>query len=213
MSKRILYLGLDPTHYQTNGEITHWPIIQIIPRSFNDPLINETLSNFKSYTHIIITSKTTVAILKDYLPRFGIDLRLWATKLTLAVGRVTAQHLEDCGIIPAKVATEETAEGMIHELQQLSLEHAHVFWPHSSQARPMIKNFLATHHIRHTTCILYDPSPHRPTKLPFLETFDEIVFTSPSTVQAFLHIFGSFPSHIKLTAIGPITAQALRVCL
>jgi|GEM_PF-3310195 len=24
--KRILYLGLDPTHYPSIGEITHWPI-------------------------------------------------------------------------------------------------------------------------------------------------------------------------------------------
>jgi uroporphyrinogen-III synthase len=39
--------------------------------------------------------------------------------------------------------------------------------------------------------------------------FDEIVFTSPSTVAAFKEIFGALPRGKKLVAIGPITEEAL----
>jgi uroporphyrinogen-III synthase len=206
---RILYLGLDPTHYQTNGEVIHWPIIQIVPRPLSDPSILEALSNFAHYSHIIVTSKSTVAILQDYLPLLGIDLRTWAAKVTLAVGRVTEKHLRECGLNFIRVAQQETAEGIVHELKQLQLEQASVFWPHSSQARMMIKEFLVTAGIRHSTCILYDPKPQIPHAIPAIETFDEIVFTSPSTVEAFLHIFGKIPVQIRLVAIGPITAQFL----
>lgn len=209
MSKRILYLGLDPTHYQANGEVTHWPIIQIVPRPLWEPPIYEALSNFQQYSHIIVTSKSTVTILKDYLSNLAIDLETWAAKATLAVGQVTAKHLEACGINPLRVAQEETAEGIIHELKQLPLEQSHVFWPHSSQARPIIKEFLVAHHICHTTCILYDPKPLLLEQLPSLENFDEIVFTSPSTVEAFQHFFKKVPNNVQLVAIGPITARSL----
>lgn len=210
MSKRILYLGLDPSHYAGRGEVIHWPIIQIVPRPLSDPTICTALKNFDHYSHIIVTSKSTVAILRDYLPRLDVDMQKWTQKMTLAVGKVTAEHLKACGIIAYRVAQEETAEGIIQELQQLPLQHAHVFWPHSSQARPAIKEFLMTQDISHTTCILYDPKPQIPGTLPDLEVFDEIIFTSPSTAEAFLNIFGAVPSHIQVTTIGPITASFLK---
>ncbi len=213
MSKRILYLGLDPTYYQANGEIIHWPIIQIIPRPLSESDIHQALSNFKNYSHVIVTSKSTVLILLDYLSQLKIDLQTWVQKTTLAVGQVTAKHLKACGITPTRVAQEETAEGLIEELKQLPLEQAYVFWPHSAQARPVIKEFLVTQNIQHTTCILYDPQPYIPGTLPNLEHMDAVVFTSPSTVKAFLQVFGAFPSHLQLVAIGPVTGRFLKESL
>lgn len=209
MSKRILYLGLDPTHYQTSGELIHWPIIQIVPRPLSEPSVFDALNHFEHYSHLIVTSKSTVTILKDYLSQLGIEQQKWAAKATIAVGQITANHLKSYGIIPIRIAREETAEGIIEELKQLSLDQAHVFWPHSSQARQVIKEFLVANSIRHTTCVLYDPKPQLPGTLPSLETFDEIVFTSPSTIQAFLTFFSQFPTHAKLVTIGPITAHFL----
>jgi uroporphyrinogen-III synthase len=215
MTRRILYLGLDPKHYQlkVKSKVTHCPIIQIVPFSLFEPSIYETLSNFEQYSHFIVTSKTTVGILKQYLSLLGIGLQSWARKATLAVGQVTAEHLKECGITPIRVAHEETAEGLIDELKQLPLEQSHVFWPHSSQARCVIKEFLVDQEIRHTTCILYETKPCVPCNLPKLENFDEIVFTSPSTIDAFLQIFSAFPSHARLVAIGPITAAFLKKLL
>lgn len=214
MPKSILYLGLDPTHYinqnGNQGEIFHWPIIQIVPRPLSDPSLRQALENFDCYSHVIATSKSTVAILHDYLPQLNIKMEVWRKKMTLAVGKVTAKHLQAIGITPAKVAQEETAEGIIAELEQWPLENAHLFWPHSAQARPIIKDFLETKNISHTTCILYESQPHISGPLPQLEQFNAIVFTSPSTVEAFLHIFGSFPLHAQLIPIGPITAHCLQ---
>lgn len=207
--KRILYLGLDPTFYRKEVEVVHWPLIEIVPRPLSDPSIVETLDRFEHYSHLIITSKSSVSILRDYLPRLGIELQTWARKATIAVGRITAHHLKDCGIEPMRVAQEETAEGIIHELEQISLEQAHVFWPHSSQARPIIQEFLIAQGIHHTTCILYDPQICMPDRVPDLDAFEEIVFTSPSTVKAFLAIFEQFPPHLRLVPIGPVTARFL----
>lgn len=216
MPKRILYLGLDPTHYPENGVITHWPIIKIVPRDICDPMIQKILCLFDHYTHVLITSKSTVEILSNYLLQLGISLNTWRKKITLAVGEVTADHLNAIGITPAAIASEETAEGLIAGFKKMTMDDAgrflkgmHVFWPHSSQSRPILRVFLAENCIRHTTCDLYDPRINIPGNLPDLESFEEIVFTSPSTVDAFLEIFGAFPMHAKLIPIGPVTGDYL----
>lgn len=204
-SKRILYLGLDPSHTETNGEFVHLPIIQIVPRALTDAEVQHALQQFANYTHVIVTSKTTVSILNGYLP----SANAWNEKIILAVGRVTAKHLEACGITPTIIASEETAEGLIHEMEQLDLTKAYLFWPHSAKARPVIKDYLEANHIAHTSCILYEPKTQIPKELPELANFDEIIFTSPSTVDAFFEIFGYFPTHCALTPIGPITKHHL----
>lgn len=207
MSHKILYLGLDPSHYVAQGDVTHFPMIQIVPRPLSS--VSPTLCNFKDFSHLIMTSKSSVDILINFLKELKIDLSLWKQKETLAVGKVTAERLLLNGITPMIIAQEETAEGVIHELRQLPLSKANILWPHSSKARPIIKDFLNEEKLKHTTCILYDPIPQKSEKLPCLEMFDEIVFTSPSIVEAFFLIFGTFPLHVRLTAIGPITSFAL----
>ena len=188
MSKRVLYLGLNPSHYSSDGEMIHWPIIQIIPQPLSDLTLYETLKNFDRYTHLILTSKTTVSILHDYLPQLGIN---WQQ-----------QHHQ--------IALEETAEGLIQLIQKLPLEDSpHFFWPHSLKARTVIKDFFNKEKIRFTECVLYDTQPQAAKEIPKLDDFDEIVFTSPSTVEAFIYFYGKLPTHLKLTPIGPITAACL----
>ena len=206
--KRILYLGLDPSNYRTDGSVTHWPIIQIVPRPLTDPLLVDALFQFPHYTHVVVTSKSTVSILHRHLVSLGME-RLWKDKITLALGKVTASHLETIDIHPFKIAEEETGEGVVRMLESLSCETSFLFLPQSSQARPLIRQFLVERKIRHLACPLYDPIPHTTYPLPRLEEFTEIVFTSPSTVDAFWKVFGPPPPFLVLKTIGPVTARHL----
>lgn len=207
--KKVLYLGLDPQHYKAEGEIIHLPLIQIVPRKVGEEDIQSALSQFDLFTHLILTSKTSIKILVDYLPMFGYDINTWKKKKTIVVGKATGIHLQKEGITPFLVAKEETAEGIINELQLLSLCDSFFFWPHSAQARPVLSSFFQTQQIPLVECHLYETVMRIPEKLPFLSAIDEIVFTSPSTVQAFLKIFGGLPKDKILTPIGPVTAEAL----
>ncbi len=207
--KQVLYTGLDPSHYQGTGQITHCPLIQIIPRPLTTPSLQSALSDFLSYTHLIITSKTTVSLLQTHLQYMGFSQADWQAKTTIAVGKVTAFHLQARGIQPAIIAKDETAEGMVAELREIDLTKAFIFWPHSAQARSVLSLFFHEQKIRFLACPLYDTQTLRPSTLPHLDQFDEIVFTSPSTIHAFLEIFGSLPITKLLTPIGPITKKCL----
>lgn len=216
MRRQILYLGLNPDSYkkerEKEGEITHCPLIQIIPEDPGDPSLRQALSQFSLYTHVLITSQTTIKILVDYLPLFGYSLQEWGKKTTVVVGKSSARQLVECGLKQFVVAKEETAEGMVAQLEELDRSPDHFFfWPHSKLSRPVIRDFLLRHQLSYAECLLYDTKPLIPTPLPCLEKFDEIVFTSPSTVDAFVTIFGSFLPHHTLTPLGPVTAHYLEL--
>jgi uroporphyrinogen-III synthase len=210
--KRVLYLGLDPSHHSDPSEaceIVHWPIIRIVPIPLSENQVNVALRNFEQYTHLIFTSKSAVPILKDYLHAMGKNWHSGQPKVTLAVGKVTAAHLTACGLTPTKVALNETAEGIVELLEELVLEGAHVFWPHSNQARNVIPAYLQTRGVAFCACPLYFPEYQALSPLPQLDSFQEIVFTSPSTVKAFLQVFGGLPENMTLKAIGPVTQAYL----
>jgi uroporphyrinogen-III synthase len=98
---------------------------------------------------------------------------------------------------------------MMDLLDKLECERAYFFYPRSSKARPVLSYYLRVRKLRHQVCDLYDTLDHSGALLPPLEKFDEIVFTSPSTVEAFQKIQVTLPKNIIIKAIGPITKASL----
>jgi hydroxymethylbilane synthase len=208
---KVLYLGLNPKHY--GKEVFHLPIIEIIPRAINLPEITNAFADIPEYTHLIFTSKSGVEIFFSFLEKKGFSPNDLSGKEIVAVGKVTAKHIEEKGVQVDKIAEEETQEGIIHLLALEDLEKAYILLPQSSKARCALSQALVLRGIRHQRCYLYDTKPKFPAVKPDLESFDEIIFTSCSTIDAFSKIFGNIPSHKKITALGPVTRSKLKIDL
>jgi len=203
-----LYLGLDPERFAAEGALIHYPVIRIVPKSLSDAAFFSLFRNLDAYTHFLFTSKSAVqlffAFLRTTNPQFTLQ-----KKMVIAIGPATTLFLHKEKIYPV-IAEESTQEGMIKLLEKLDLESASFFLPRSSLSRPLIAEYLGGRGVSFTLCDLYDTEIQQPEPLPDLQQMDEIVFTSPSTVNAFLHIFGAIPKEIKITCIGPITAAYLK---
>ncbi len=208
---KALYLGLNPKSY--GKEVFHLPIIEIIPRDFNRPEIVCAFADIPDYTHIVFTSKSAVEIFFSCLKKQGFTIDDLQRKEIIAIGKVTARHIEERGVKVDKVAEDEVQEGIIHLLALEDLDQAYLFLPQSSRARCALIQSLMLRNIRHQRCFLYDTKPKFPAVKPDLENFDEIIFTSPSTVEAFREIFGRIPTFKKITAIGPVTQSKLNIYL
>lgn len=202
--KTTLYLGTDPTQYSAE-HLIHYPVIKIVPRSADHPEIKQAFAEMAEYTHLIFTSKNAV---KVFFALYG-SVENLKEKTVIAIGAVTASYLSAYGLPPDYVSTEETQEGVVNLLQTLPLENAYIFLPRSSLSRPVLTAFFTASNIRFRACDLYDTVSQVIYPLPDLEQVDEIVFTSPSTVKAFVEIFGALPRNKKCLAIGPITNQAM----
>jgi uroporphyrinogen-III synthase len=188
---RILYLGIDAP-----PGVFHYPVIRT--EKIDSPELLKALALWQRCTHVIFTSKNGV--------------RHWpssiAGKVAIAIGEATASEIVSRGVQPL-LAPDATQEGVAGLLDRLDLKKAFLLYPHSKLARPFLSGYLKSKNIDHYAFDLYDTVFQRREPPPNLDDFDEIVFTSPSTVQAFLQIYSSVPSRIVLTPIGPITKKAL----
>lgn len=211
--KTVLYLGTDPTqwiaqgHFQ--GNLIHFPVIEVTARCIADPELKAAYDDLNDYTHLIFTSKNAVKIFFQHLIEIPFSKEKLVGKTIIAIGRVTAAHLTAQGVLPNHVAEQETQEGVIALLNKLDIEDAYVFFPRSSLSRPVLSQYFKEREIRFQACDLYDTTTQKRGSAPNLEVVDEIVFTSPSTVKAFMEIFGKLPGGKKLLAIGPVTEEAL----
>jgi uroporphyrinogen-III synthase len=200
MMQKVLYLGTDPENFQHIDGLVHYPIIQTVPLEIPSHLLDD----FSDYTHILFTSKNAVTI---FFQTFKSSLE---NKKIVAIGKGTAAKLKQGGYPPHLVASQESQEGLMDLLRTQDLSEAYIFYPRSSLARKNLENFMIQRGIRHQICHLYTTVFQKPEPFPDLTQFDEIIFTSPSTVKAFLAAFGSLPLDKKLTSMGSITEEELK---
>lgn len=192
----ILYLGLDPSRYLCTKPLLHYPVIRTEKMGFGD----EICLLWSQFTHVIFTSQTAVS--------YWFEEKIPFDKQAIAIGRATARQLEMLGILPI-VAEVETQEGVIALLEKMDLEGAFVFWPRSKRARPVLTRYLQDRGVFCCALDLYDTVLQKLEPVPDLKEVEEIVFTSPSTVEGFLRIYGELPTDKILRGVGPITRQVL----
>ena len=193
MSHQILYLGLDPP-----PGVIHYPVIRT--ERIDGPAVNEALQLWPQFSHVVFKSKTAV--------RYWFEIRAEFEKIAVAVGKATAKELRLRKVNPL-VATEETQEGIVELLKREKPDF--VFLPRSKRARSVLTNYLKQESILFLVLDLYDVVFQTPIITVDLQEIDEIVFTSPSTVEGFLKIFGALPQDKILTPIGPVTANSLDI--
>ncbi|MBA2728377.1 MAG: uroporphyrinogen-III synthase, partial [Parachlamydiaceae bacterium] len=166
---------------------------------------------FDAYTHLVITSKTAISLLFEFAENYGIAKKTILDKKVIVVGKATAAAAAEYGLSATFPVADETAEGMVTILKGQNLQAAYLFWPHSVLSRSILPEFFQNEGLRYCDAVLYDTIPNCKIHYPQLDlnVIDEIVFTSPSTVDAFCQILGPIPWHKQITSIGPITAAYL----
>ncbi len=183
---RVLNLGLRP-----KPGTFHYPVI----RTQFLGSVESALLLWPQFTHVIFTSQSTV----EYWPG------PW-DKPTLAIGAATAAALQKRGLNPL-LASEATQEGVVELVKGIE---GYFFLPHSKRARPVLTEYFEQHRIPFLALDLYDTVFQKLEPVPNLDDFDEILFTSPSTLEGFLRIYGKLPTDKKLTPIGPVTDREVR---
>lgn len=110
----------------------------------------------------------------------------------------------------ALVAQEETSEGLFERMRKsLRLKGRSIVFPRSSIANPYLHQKLSKAGATITEVVVYENTKPPYRELPS-EKVDQIIFTSPSTVQNFLTDYGKIPSSWTILAKGRRTQKSLR---
>jgi len=165
--------------------------------------LQDGIKELDAVTHLLFTSKNGARL-------FHAKYSHVTGKQVVAVGTKTKAALEALGYQDILVAEEETSEGIVKLLRTMDLQDAVFFWPHSKKSRRVIPDFFQEQGITLIESVLYDTVTKKITP-PSLHDMDEIFFTSPSTIDAFLEYYGRIPQDKRLSCQGPITASYLKL--
>ena len=203
----MVYGAFDP--FEKKKLFLHRPLIAIEPRPHKASFLQSLFADLADYTHILFTSKTAVHLFAEALEALRHPKEALLGKQIFAIGPATAEVLRRKKMAVSALAAVATQEGVMQLLRACDLRKAYFFLPQSSIARPRVRRFLQCRGVRHQVCPLYDLLFIAPNPSVHFAHFEQIVFTSPSTVRAFVAHFHQLPAPEKTVAMGPITHECL----
>lgn len=207
--RRVLFTGLAEERFFEKGRTYfHLPLIKIEPlpdyRGFD-----RDLKRIKVFDWLIFSSRYGVEYFFRGLQAIGWDVRVLNGIKIAAVGNSTAQKLLTFGVRADLVPKQESAEGLLKGLRKVNLEGKRVFFPRSDIADKGLTDGLKKLGAEVTAAVAYRNV--MPQNLPEIDLrfFDEIYFTSPSTVRNFKKRYEKVPKGVKVRWIGEITKREL----
>ncbi len=210
-NKRILFTGLSKERFFLKGTYFHLPLIRIGPME-DYTEFDECLRNIGDFDWIVFASRYGVEYFFQRLSRAGYDSRRLSNLKIAAIGNSTRNRLLDFGILADLVPEKESAKGLVGVFRKLSIKGQRIFLPRSDISDKGLSRALEGLGAKVTTSFAYRNV--MPGDLPDLDLnfFEEIVFTSPSTVRNFKQRYREVPENVKVRCIGDVTRKEAQRC-
>ncbi|MGV7221079.1 MAG: uroporphyrinogen-III C-methyltransferase [Nitrospinales bacterium] len=200
---------------EKGAEPYSFPVIQTVPPEDWGPL-DTALADLNKYDGLIFTSVNGVKFFLQRLKQKDKDIRELKGVRIFAIGPKTAQAVKDLGIRVDVVPEKFVAESLLESLDKEDVKGKRYLLPRAQIAREILPHTLRDLGAK------IDVAPAYQTILPVtlkddLQTklqdgdIDAITFTSSSTVQNFMKIFGDdlkpLLKKTTIACIGPVTAK------
>lgn len=183
----ILFTGLDPYTCLVPGRLVPYPLIEIQPVPF--------AVDIEGYDGIVFTSRQAVhQVCRRY--------RIMRRQKLISIGRQTSKELQRYGYRVAAEAAVPDSDAVAVVLRELKLKK--VLYPCSSLSDNRIHTLPPVHKL-----IVYKTIPRAQDRID-LRPFSGIVFSSPSTVDAFVALYKTMPRHLVLYVYGRWTENNLK---
>ena len=209
--KKILFTGLSRERFFTKGTYFHLPLVKIEPledyRKFD-----RCLRKIKDFDWIVFASRYGVEYFFNRLEITGFDVRALSGIKVAAIGNSTKNKLLGFGIRADLVPEDESSRGLVNRFKKEGLKGKSIFLPRSDISDKGLEKELKSLDANVTTSFAYRNV--MPKDLPDLDLnfFDEIMFTSPSTVRNFKARYRRTPKGVKISCIGGVTLEEANRC-
>lgn len=201
---KILYTGTHLQKYKGKGKVIHHPLIEIKPCK-NYLEFDKYLLQLTDYNYLIFTSVYAVEYFFERWLKLGFDSRKLSAIKVVSIGRTTSEKLKNFGIVPDLQPEDESSEGIISLFQDKKISKSKIIIPRSNTALAILPEGLKDLGHQVQTAVAYvNDKPENFSKID-IQSFDEIIFTSPSGVKNFIEEYGKIPDSIKITTRGKVT--------
>ncbi|MBU3911578.1 MAG: uroporphyrinogen-III C-methyltransferase [Candidatus Omnitrophica bacterium] len=210
-NKRVLFTGLSKERFFTDATYCHIPLIKIEPLD-DYKEFDSRLRKIRDFDWIVFASRYGVEHFFQRLREIGYDTRVLNGMKIAAVGTSTKTSLLAFGISADLVPQRESSEGLVEEFKKIDLKGKRIFLPRSDISdKGLEKEFQRLGAIV-TTSFVYKNTIAKDLPDLDLTSFDEVMFTSPSTVRNFKKRYGRLPENVKAKCIGDVTLREARRC-
>lgn len=203
--RKVLVTGTTTQWAEGRGTITHTPLIRTEAIPFGESFH---LQGTPPYDYILFTSRNGVRYFTDQLSASERSL-LKDTQL-ISVGGATTQSLNALGLSPVYESETTSAKGIIAYFKRNGITEKRILMPRSAIGIPALPQELRQMGNEVTDLSVYKTVTDE--KAPMVEdlsVYDEILFSSPSGVRAFVSRYGKLPSDIPLTGKGETTMKEI----
>lgn len=231
--KPTLYTGTLPDIEKRNADYTYTPLIEINNSSIfslKDALYDE--ENYEYYKgkglawddddekkpkYVVFTSQHSISSTIECIPEL---LEEQENYIFISIGDTTTEALHNAGIKDVIQVEEDNRFGIIkwfekekEKYDEANARYEDIIYPHSSLSPEDIPLALQELGFSVKSFVAYkNVMPEHP-RLVNLNHFKRIVFTSPSTIDNFIELYGKLPENTEFITRGPITQKHLEEVL
>jgi len=231
--KPTLYTGTLPDIEKRNADYTYTPLIEINNSSIfslKDALYDE--ENYEYYKgkglawddddekkpkYVVFTSQHSISSTIECIPEL---LEEQENYIFISIGDTTTEALHNTGIKDVIQVEEDNRFGIIkwfekekEKYDEANARYEDIIYPHSSLSPEDIPLALQELGFSVKSFVAYkNVMPEHP-RLVNLNHFKRIVFTSPSTIDNFIELYGKLPENTEFITRGPITQKHLEEVL
>jgi uroporphyrinogen III methyltransferase / synthase len=200
---RILLPGTHPEKYRHLGIIVHRPLIKSVPLD-DYKQADKVLKQLNSFDWIVFTSTNGVEFFFQRLNALGLDTRSIGTVKVAAIGQTTAEKLKTFGVLVDMQPKLESSIGLLEEFKKVSVKGKRILLVRPKVGSSVLLDGLADAEAAIEALVVYRNIEIEPEETDF-DFIDQILFTSGSTVRAFLKRYNSIPEGIKVYCLGQPT--------
>jgi uroporphyrinogen III methyltransferase/synthase len=198
--QRVLVLGTHPEKHSHLGTIIHRPIVDCVPLEDYSQLY-DALKRLDTFDWLVFTSANGVRFFFDRLHSSGSDARSLSPMKAAVIGKTTTQQLLGFGIVADIVPDIESSTGLLEKFRTIDMKNKNILLPQAKVASKELPEGLVKFGAKVDVVPVYQTVEMEPEDVDF-EHIDKILFTSGSTVRAFVKKFGKVPPHIKACCLG-----------
>ncbi|MBP5482625.1 MAG: hydroxymethylbilane synthase [Paludibacteraceae bacterium] len=204
-ARSVLVTGSTTQWAEGRGTVTHTPLIRTERLPIGESF---TLQGGKAFDYILFTSRNGVRYFTEQLS--ADDLSLLKEAKVISVGQATTRSLNDLGITPVYESESASAKGIVAYFERNGLSGKRILLPRSAIGIAALPLELRRLGNEVTDLPIYKTETDPESEVvKDLSVYNEILFSSPSGVRAFMERYGGLPNDVPLTSIGETTAKEI----
>lgn len=204
----ILHLGNHPERYSHLGTIVHRQIIQCVESDDNEQT-NQSFRNAGQYDWIVFTSGNGIQFFFKKLYAMGLDARIFANTQFAVIGQASSERLLEFSIKADICSAVESSRGLLKEFSKIQVKGLSILLPGAEVSSEELPDGLSENGAQVDKLIVYKTIETEIEDVN-LDYINQILFTSGSTIKAFVKKFGSVPKHIQALCMGVPTQTTAR---